>query len=348
MAPSIRIPQTWFPYSGFGTVRTLLALLSLLLLLGGCAGSVQHRDDPLLERRFDSRSGEELSREAVLARAATADVIYLGENHDNARHHQLQLEIISALLERGIRPAIGFEFFDTGQTSLLTQYVAGSRSSLKLSTSGNKISPEQKLRRQLGWEHRDDEYWGFYFRLIDLAREHQLDIFGADLPAGTRTRLSRIGVTGLNPLELEQLVPTGLEDEAYRQLMYRKFRDGHCGWGEEPLLSRLYQTWLARNDRMALSVERMLADKPVRPVVMILGNGHIEHNMGVYERVAHLRPALTQLSLGFRQIAREATPLQLYLEGETIAGRDFGPAFEVFWFTPRQSYDDPCEGFRKS
>ncbi|OMH25900.1 ChaN family lipoprotein [Motiliproteus sp. MSK22-1] len=322
----------------------LLPVFSLLLLLG-CAGPIKERpNDPLIGRIYDTSNGQELSPEQFLRRAESADVLYLGEKHDNAEHHARQLEIIQSLVDRGLTPAIGFEFFDVGETGYLKQYVEGTGSSLKIAGSKSKKSQEQWLRKRLGWQDASEEYWGFYFSLVDLAKTHKLEVFGADLPSGVKSRLSRVGLKGLNPVELSLLTPTGLEDDAYRQLMYEAFRQGHCGWGEEELLKRLYQTWIARNDRMAMSIVQIVEDNTARPVVVILGNGHIQHSQGVFERVAHLNPRLRQINLGFREVSSSPHPLPYYLKTERAGGKEFPPDHQVIWFSSRQDYGDPCAG----
>lgn len=320
------------------------------LLLSGCAGlsSDVKRDDALLGQIIDSHSQSAISEEVLLERMAAADVVYLGESHDNAEHHALQLKILEGLVAKGLKPALGFEFFDVGQTGYLTQYVNGQASMMPLhGAGGSKVTPEQRLRRQLGWQDRSDRDWGFYFALIELAKTHQLPVFGADLPPGLKLRLSRVGEEGLNPVESHQLVRMQNQSDAYRELMYAKFREGHCGWGEEPLLSRLYQTWNARNNRMAESIVQMAAAGSGAPVVMIQGNGHAEHNRAVYAQVEHLNPGLQQLNLGLQPITIDPTPLADYLEPVSVAGVDFGPRHEVLWFTQRHDYVDPCAALNK-
>ncbi|WP_210397861.1 ChaN family lipoprotein [Motiliproteus sediminis] len=329
--------------------RSLL-LASILLGLGGCAlapGDTQ-RDDPLIGQIIDTRSGEAITEAALLERMASADVVYLGESHDNADHHAKQKQLLEALVAKGFKPALGFEFFDVGQTGYLQQYVSGQASMMQLHVGGKaKQTPEQRLRRQLGWEQRSDRDWGFYFSLIEVAKQHQLPIFGADLPAGIKLRLSRVGSDGLNPVESHQLVRLQNDHADYRQLMYQRFRDGHCGWGEEPLLTRLYQTWNARNNRMAQSIVQMAAASEGGPVVMILGNGHTEYNRAVYGQVEYLNPGLQQLNLALQPITIEPAPLADYLEPARVGDTDFGARHELLWFTPRHSYIDPCASLNK-
>ncbi len=332
---------------GRGNANGLSAVLAILLAIGlsGCAGTPPlKRDDPLIGQIIDTRSGESLTVAQLEARAAAADVIYLGEKHDNAEQHRLQKQVLDALIARGIKPALGFEFFDTAKTGYLTQYVQGQKSLMSLSHGKSTLDAGERLRRQLGWDRRDDRDWQFYFQLIELAKTHQLPIFGADLPSALSLRISRSGLTGLNAVEAGTLRPTVFDDAAYRELMYEKFRNGHCGWGEEPLLTRLYATWLARNDRMAESVVSMWREDPERPVVLIVGNGHVQHDQGVYERVAHRAPGVRQLNIGLREIAVEQTPLAAYLEGKVVGSKAFAPDHQILWFTQREDYADPCAG----
>ncbi|MEH6627906.1 MAG: ChaN family lipoprotein [Motiliproteus sp.] len=335
-------------FSSSSVVVRRLFLLFLAVLLSGCVtASKSYRDDPLIGTIIDSDDQQTLTFEQLVERAAVADVVYLAEKHDNADQHAAQVKIIEELVKRGLKPVIGFEFFDVGETGLLTQFALGKPSTMKLKSSVKMPSAEDRLRTKLGWEKQDDEYWGYYFRLIELARSHQLDIFGADLPQGIKTRISRGGLEVLNALELSQLNPSGYDDPAYQALMYEQFRQGHCGWGQEDLLRRLYQTWIARNDRMAASIAEMSQESRQGPLVIILGNGHVRHNMGVYERVAFLAPELKQFNMGFREIAIDPLPVSEYVASEIVEGNTFAPIHEVLWFTQRQDYGDACKGFHK-
>ena len=320
-----------------------LPVMAVIFVLG-CSPVKEARNDPLVGRIYDTEEGKELSAEQFLDRAESADVLYLGEKHDNSEHHARQLEILQDLVDRGLTPAIGFEFFDVSETGYLKQYVEGTQSSLMIAKAKSAISEEQWLRRRLGWQDTNDEYWGFYFRLLELAKVYQLEVFGADLPSSIKSRLSRVGLKGLNSVEFSLLTPTELEDEAYQKLMHEVFRQAHCGWGEEGLLKRLYQTWVARNDRMATSIVQIAKENKSRPIVVILGKGHVQHSQGVFERVAHLNPELRQINLGFTEISRAPNPLSYYVKPEIVAGKEFPPSHQLIWFSQRQDFGDPCDG----
>ncbi len=313
-----------------------------LLSLGGCSQTPIRGIDPLIETIYQARGLQQIDPEYLNKQILKARVIYLGETHDNPRHHELQEEILHMLAQNKRLPAIGFEVFSIEQTPYLLNYIQ--------TPSASQASPKDdsaldRLRQQLGWK-ADDQQWVFYSRLLKIAKQYQLPVFGADLAAGITRRLTRVGVQGLSALESGLLFPSGFKNSAYQQLMYQKFTQSHCGWSDPELLLRLYDTWLARNDAMAMSIRVSLQERSSQPVVMILGSGHISNNMAVYERVAHLVPQVRQLNLGFVPVALTPRPVSEYLQPVSINGVTFPPEHEYIWFTQRVTYIDPCERYK--
>jgi len=330
------------------TIFRLATKLPTLIMLGtllGCTPMKIKRDDPLIGKIFNSADQREISYTDLLEKATGSDVIYLGENHENADHHRIQFDAIGDLIKAGKKPQLGFEFFSVEQTSFLMTYVAGNKKSMHGAVS--EESMEKRLRQDLGWQNHPDRSWQFYFRFIKLAKTHQLTVFGADLPAGTVRRITANGVDGLTPVEKTLLQPTGFQNPAYKKLMFEKFKANHCGFAREEYQGRMYQTWVARNDAMAGSIVAMVEAQPEQPVVVILGGGHTEHNMAVFERVQHLKPAIRQLNLGLTEIFRQPAPLEAYLQKTEIDGQTFDPPHQFLWFTQRYSYEDPCERFKE-
>ncbi len=322
--------------------------LFVFVLLSGLScisASPEPRQDPLIDKIIHAAEEQPIDRELLLQKMIEADVVYLGEKHDNRYHHRMQSALIKRMISKGKKPVIGFEFFYQHQTSDLLQYVFGSKSPFQKKEPSPQ-EQEKKLRKQLGWQDRTNEEWEFYFNFIRFAKSHQLTVFGADLPDSLVKRMSRSGMDALTPVETRLLQPTGFEDPIYQKLMDSKFTASHCGWNPPELSEKLYAVWVARNDAMAQAIHAMLNEERQGPVVFIVGGGHVEHNMGIYERVAHLNPGVKQINLGFTEIFIDPAPLARYMERPTIDGRTFLPAHEYFWFTQRVDYDNPCEKFK--
>jgi uncharacterized iron-regulated protein len=322
-------------------------LICSALLLGTTACGVpdQRPEDPLTERIFRTSDGVERTREDLLSELDQASVIYLGEKHDNLRHHELQLELITALVERGRQPAIGFEVFSLEQTSLIMGYVA---SQTPAESHGGVSRIESRLREGLGWRD-DDERWQFYGPMLRFAREKGLTVFGADLTPGIRLRIIGVGAAGLTNVERLQLYPSGFENPAYEALMGEALKQAHCGYGDEVYIGRLYANWVARNDAMATAIVETLSQEGHKTVVMILGAGHVRNNMGVYERVAEKLPDVRQLNLGFREVAKPPAPIESYTQALEFDGTRFAPDHEYLWFSApaKNGIEDSCEAFRR-
>ncbi|MFO1352071.1 MAG: ChaN family lipoprotein [Gammaproteobacteria bacterium] len=331
-------------------VCATLRMISLVLcasLLYGCATVAGNSgvtpspalaaNHPLLGRIFGGKPARELTAAELYERMANAQVVYLGETHSNARHHELELTVLRALLENGKRPLIGFEFFSMDQTGYLMDFTVGA----------NRTS-EETLRQKLGWgKHRDKE-WNDYFPLLRTAQEHKLSAFGADLPAGIVQRLTRVGRTGLSPVEKRFLHDTAFDNTAYHKLMQDTLVHAHCGWNDPVLIDRLYQTWLARNDAMATAIVDMVQAAHGQPVLVVLGSGHVRHNMGVFERVAYRLPGVQQVNLAFQETDTDRREPQAYFSGSPDLAAQFAPLHEYLWFTESGSEGDPCLRFKPS
>ncbi len=319
-------------------------LSSFIFYLCGLTSS-QASEDPLLETIWDIESGKVIKHEELIEHFLGAEVIYFGEKHDNARQHEIQLQILETLISKGKRPSIGFEFFTTGQTSTLINFTQPTGPIMNMKS--NEQNPESVLRQALGWSHRSDEEWNYYFKLIELAKKNQLPTFATDIPWGLSSRITRVGVKNLHPTELSLLVDTGLNDSEYEELMLQEFTNAHCGYRNEKLFRRMYQAWIARNDAMAQSIVNTLEANPQNPVLMIVGFGHLRHGMGIPERVAYLRPETKQINFFMMEISQELSSFESYLPEFEINGRTFRQDFDYLWFTPRQDTEDPCKAFRK-
>ena len=315
----------------------------LALFLSGCglSQSTPPRQDPLIGKIYH-QSGREMSADEITKSLPKYDVIYLGENHDNRQQHQLQIKLIKELIALGKKPTIAMEFFHQAQTPILMSYVKGKA----LKKPHQEKERFKKLRKQLGWKDVPDSYWEDYSAFIQLARDHNLNIFGADISRALAFRMTQVGRKGLTKLERELTPKTDFQNPAYEALMKEYFTAGHCGWSQPDLLDRLYGAWLARNQAMANAIVSMKSYN--QPIVVIIGTGHAEYNMAVFERVQRLRPGYRQLNLGFREIARKPTPLKQYLQGIRVAGNRFPSKHEIFWFTDRSHWEDPCEKYKES
>ncbi len=311
------------------------------------------RDDPLIGSVVKADTGEPVRFDELMETLIRSDVVYLSEKHDNPMHHAIQHRVIQALIDRGRAPILGFEFFSYQDTPLLLNLVDAEK---KAHSPKMEKAVEQRVRKKLGWDSQPDAMWGYYWHLIRLGVENDLPVAGLDLSATQKRRITRKGLDGLSSLELQQLFSTKLSNRAYESYMKSIFVSVHCGMDHGRMTERLYDTWVARNDRMALSVvelfkavqtkDRDTKGRQTGPVVIIIGGGHTEYGLGVLDRVHHLKPNITQTNLAIAEIEREPVGLAEYLTPLSLEGFEPVPPADFLWFTQRVSYEDPCEKFK--
>ena len=336
--------------------RLIYPVLGVVLcLFCGCAttSKIVMRDDPLIGTVVKGTTGEPVSFADLMDTLIHSDIIYLSEKHDNPIHHAIQHQVVQALIDQGRTPILGFEFFSYQNTPLLLNLLDADK---KTHSPKMEKVVEQRIRRKLGWEKQSDTMWRYYWNLIRLAADNDLPAAGLDLSATQKRRITRKGFNGLSPIELQQLFSTKLSNTAYKSYMKSIFVSVHCGMDHGRMTDRLYDTWMARNDRMALSVvelfnavqmkDRNEAGRKTGPVVIIIGAGHTEYGLGVMDRVHHLKPYATQTNLAITEIEREPADLSQYSAPLSLDGFDPVAPADYLWFTQRVSYEDPCKKFK--
>lgn len=324
----------------------LFFFFSLPLVIQSCAVTSLpvKRQDPLIGRIIDPRTSEPVDFETMTQKISGYDVIYLSEKHDNPDHHAMQHRIIKRLIEIGLKPLIGFEFFSMEDTPDLLNFI----DSGKVSHSKDLAKViEADLRKKLGWDTQSDGMWAYYYDLLTLARDNGLEAAGIDLPETLKKRITRKGIAGITPIEKEQVFSTHPPDQAYKDYMFSIFKSVHCGMEHGQMQAKLYDTWLARNDKMALSITR-LKHHHKGPLIIIIGGGHTEYGLGVINRVAAIDPKLRQINLAMAEISVSPADLSVYLQPLDLEGYEKVPPADFLFFAQRVSYEDPCEEFRKS
>lgn len=302
------------------------------------------RKDTLIGSIIDTKTSAAINFESLIKDISAFDVIYLSEKHDNPEHHNIQQRVIRALIEKGLRPTIGFEFFAMEDTPDLLNFVDSGK--VVHSKKLEKMI-ESDLRKKLGWDTQPDKMWQYYYDLLTLAKQETLQVAGIDLSNTLKKRITRKGINKISPIEKEQIFSTRLSDQAYKDYMFSIFKEVHCGMGLERMQARLYDTWVARNDKMALSISR-LHQYSNGPVIIIIGGGHTEYGLGVINRVSAVDKTIRQVNLALREISVTPSTLPEYLMPLDLKGFKPVPPADYIFFTQRGSYADPCEEFRKS
>lgn len=307
---------------------TLFARLRLpsvflaLSLLTGCAvlspGTLRDTEHPLAGRIWDVAGQKFIDEAELLRRASPAEVLLLGETHDNREHHRLQIWMLQSRLTVGARPALLMEQFDTDQQGAIDE----------ARLAGNDLAPLMR-----GWD------WSLYQPLVALASTARIPLRAANLPRSATRPVVREGYSALPAGEVQRLAIELAWDDARQKHMSALIEESHCGKITPELREGLIRAQRLRDATLADAALGNLN----AGVVFILGRGHARRDFGVPRYLEARRPGTRVLSVGLVEVtARLTLPTQY----ETEQVGDIAP-YDIIWFTPRAERVDPCLAFGK-
>jgi uncharacterized iron-regulated protein len=248
-------------------------LACALLLAAGCRGPAAGTD----HRIYDGE-GRPASFEAMVDDLATADVVFLGEEHDNDVGHRLQLETVRALHARHPDLVISMEQFEADTQWSLDLYLAGG------------LSEEEFLARSRPWPN----YAPHYRPVVEYAREHGLRVVAANAP---RPEARRVAYEGLEVSDELEHAPwsTWVDEPEYADRFAAAMGRTHMAEDDQGL-----RNWFAaqctKDDKMAESIARAVVagraagGDPL--VVHLCGRFHSDYGLGTASRVLRRLPTL--------------------------------------------------------
>jgi len=136
------------------------------------------------QRVFDSRQKAFGDFESMLAELARADVVFVGEQHDDPNTHRLELAIVEGLLRRRAPIVIAMEMFERDVQPVLDRYLAGT------------MTEEQFLKESRPWPR----YATDYRAIVELARAQHIAVIGSNVPRRIATDVSKSGLSAVDAL----------------------------------------------------------------------------------------------------------------------------------------------------
>ena len=238
----------------------------------------------------------------VLDRIPRADVVVLGEIHDNPEHHMNQARAVFSLTPR----AVVWE-------QLSAQAAANVPADL-----GDLASVE----RALDWKDGGWPDFAMYYPIFVAAREARH--FGAEVPRDLARRSVTDGALAAMPdgPGLARRLPKAEQEAREAEQMA-----AHCNALPADLLPGMVQAQRLRDAYLAQAVLRAL-DEVGPPVAVITGSGHARRDWGVPAVLADVAPGLSVLSVGqVEGTAAEDAPFDLWLVTELVVREDPCKAF---------------------
>ena len=220
----------------------------------------------------------------VMARAAKAQAVLLGEAHESAEHHRWQVHVLAALAVMRPGLILGLEMFPRSSQPALDRWVAGE-------------SSEEDFIRDSGWRGVWGVDFALYAPLFHFARMHRVPVLALNIDRTVVRKVGAQGFEALSPAERAGLTRPAPASAAYRERLYGSFtsHDGktpvaHEGGGvrEAPEFLRFVEAQQVWDRAMAQAIADALSRSPDAFVVSLLGSGHVAWGEGVARQLADL------------------------------------------------------------
>ncbi|MGH9944584.1 MAG: ChaN family lipoprotein [Pyrinomonadaceae bacterium] len=269
------------------------AFLLTLLLWAATSGTAQAQTTMTAgDYQIYNAKGEAVSLADVIDAMGAADAVFVGELHNDALAHAVELELLQGAftryggesVEKGKRRpvALSLEMFERDVQMVLDEYLAG------------LVQERHFLRASRPW----DNYQTDYRPLVEFARTHKLPVLAANAPERYVNRVSRLGRDALKELSGQARsgwlapLPYGDASAPYAE----KFRGVMGGMPAAAMQNsphgalHLLDAQTLRDATMGHSIAEYLGRQPGALVINVNGNFHSEGRLGAPEHLLAYRP----------------------------------------------------------
>lgn len=223
-----------------------------------------------------------------------AEVVYVGETHDNPADHRYELELIRGLLKRKMKFAIGWEMFDRTQQETIDAWAA------------HAISLETMLAKTEFQKH-----WGTYSpaykQILQIAAAANVPNLALNAPPELVRKIAQG-----EPVTAEEkaMVPTGFvaTEKGYRNFI--AMMGGHPGMKETDQ-RRFFDAQNAWDQTMASRILEFKSRKPKIQLLVLTGRGHVSGGYGI--------PFYVRQKADLKQIILPRQMSKLQNRGETVS-----------------------------
>ena len=249
----------------------------------------------------DARTGRQVDTTEFWTRAASAQVVCLGEEHKNPHHHWAQLHALEELLKQTswTAPALGMEMFQRPFQGVLDDYAAG------------RID-DNTLKSRSGWEERWSYDFGFYRPQMQRLIVAKGALVALNAARELTKKVVRQGLEALTAEEKAQVPELNLTDAEHRAwfdgvMAEMSGDDGaHKAHGpvepattvapapaadpaapaapQMPSMDRVYTVQVMWDESMADGAARWVSADPTRHMAILAGAGHC-HDSAIVRRV---------------------------------------------------------------
>lgn len=249
------------------------------------------------ERVYDTRRRVFTDFEEMAADLARADVVLVGEEHDDPNTHRLEAALLQGWERRGVPIAVSLEMFERDTQNALDAYLDG------------KSTEEEFLSASRPWPR----YATDYRELVELARTHGWPVIAANVPRRIAQTVAKSGKDAVDALPDVDRALVARELQCPRDAYFERFAESmnsHPASGQDEktvseLTERYYWSQCVKDETMAESIARAFDTQKGRKglVVHYTGAFHSDFGFGTAERVRRRLPGRRVAIVSIRPVA---------------------------------------------
>jgi uncharacterized iron-regulated protein len=243
-----------------------------------------------------------------------ADVILLGEQHDNPHHHAIQKQVLDLLGQRSALGSVVFEQVTWDQQAILDAL-------------NNRSLGE--LAKDLQWDTSGWPDYKLYEPLFMTATRYKAQLIAGNFAPQKSKAIYQDGYAAIfqNDEQKKLGLDQNLDPKAQAALEEEIFV-GHCRLLPKDHVKTMIPVQRARDAAMALAWSRL--HKKGR-TVFIVGSGHARKDFGIPWYLERLKPGIKVYSIGMNETGAESE----------------AAAFDQIITTAAVPRDDPCAGLKE-
>ncbi len=242
------------------------------------AAGLQAQADPP-RRVVDGQTGETRPWAAMIDDLAQADVVFVGENHDDPNTHKLELAMLQELSAKGRPVTLAMEMFERDVQDPLLHFGMG------------HMDEAEFLKSSRPWPR----YATDYKPLVDFANSKDLPVIASNVPRPIASEVSKLGFAPLATKSADEKrwfaadlqCPTG--DDEY----YRKFLEA-MGTHPDASADKFYFAQCVKDETMGESIAQSYAIGSIggkRPLILhVNGAFHSDFHYGTASRTQRRLP----------------------------------------------------------
>lgn len=288
--------------------------------------ATQASDHPLAGVIVRAADGATLDAAALALALRAADVVLLGEVHDNAEHHAAQAWLVGEIGASGL----AFEMIPRSAEGLVS----------RLRAEG---ADRAALGAALNWGESGWPDWSLYAPILEAAPQAVVtgaEVAPAALAAAMRDGAAAAAVSAIGAAAarygLDAPLPAPTMAAATREQI-----DAHCGAIPEDVAARMTAAQRLRDAALADAALRARALGGEGVVAVIAGAGHARTDRGAPAYLRAAAPDVRVISVLLAETGEERKDWR----GHVAAGADEAAVFDYVWFTAPAQREDPCAAF---